>query len=151
MRRRAPRIPARRRWMRRVAPPATAGAGATASSGRRRPTPGNNPRSNKESLAGVGPARLSDSVLAAPRAAQVEAGLGALAPDNRDGILEPKLGDREVLGEVRPVDRADLADDVGRPEDVHEHLDRVGQLGLRGDEGVVAEVRRVDVVSLAGP
>ena len=32
---------------------------------------------------------------------------GVVAPDHRDRVLEPELGDRQVLGEVRPVGRAD--------------------------------------------
>ncbi len=63
----------------------------------------------------------------------------AVAPDDRDRVLEAELRDRQVLGEVGAVHDADAADDVRRPKDVEQPLDRVGELLLGGDERVVAQ------------
>ena len=37
-----------------------------------------------------------------------------VAPDQRDRVLEPELGDRQVLGQVRPVGRSDRAANLRR-------------------------------------
>ena len=70
------------------------------------------------------------------------------AADHRDGVVEPDPGDRQVLGQIRPVGLPDRVEDVRVTDDVDEILDGVGEPALGVDQRLVAMRGRT---GLAGP
>ena len=91
-------------------------------------------------------AEPSDTKKPAPRApaSLLLVGGGALAvrvpgPDHGDRVLQPELGDRQVLRQVRPVHGPDGGQDLRVADDVEQVLDGLVELLLGGDEAVVAD------------
>ena len=64
----------------------------------------------------------------------------ASAADDGDRVLEPQLGDRQVLGQVGAVDVPDLAQDGGRGQDVGQLFECLEEVLLCGDQRIVRDV-----------
>ena len=63
----------------------------------------------------------------------------ATAAYDGDGVLEPELGDDQILGQVLTVDVLDAADQLGHRQDVGQLVERLGEIVLRRQQRVVSD------------